>query len=1249
VCGLAIEFARARYISRGSGGSAVRSAAYNGREEIAAERTGEVFYFRHRDAPEHHAVLLPEGAAERFGEARVLWNAAEAAERRKDAQVAREIVLALPANADVSTEDRIALARSFAETHFVSKGLAVQLDVHAPHEGDAESERANWHAHLLITTRRLEGEQFNAKKARDLDPEVRLAGGRPLVSDGAVWGELWREHQDQYFREHGIETRVDARATHAQEHIGPVRMRVTGAEIVERAETIRRANQAAASDPDQVLAALTRNNATFTARDLDRFLAKQSGQKGREVSPKIVAVRAAVLKHGDLIPLHDRETGEAAERFTTRQVRAEEWAALADAGRMGRVRSRGVSGGAARSARAGRTLRPDQDAAFAHAIGPGDLKLVEGRAGTGKSFTLAAIRDAHVADGRRVVGLAPTNAVAQDLMADGFTEAGTVHSALFRLKNGRTTWDRDTVVIVDEAAMLDTPVTGELLAAARQAGARVILAGDDRQLASIERGGLFAELRQRHGAAEITEVTRQKVDWQRQAARDLAEGRFAEAVNAFDRAGAIVWTEKQEEARAALVAAWTRDAAEHPGASRFVFAYTNRDVDALNAELREVYRARGALTGADVEYDTKHGKAAFAIGDRVQFTDTDKRRRIYNGNAGTITGLNGLTGEITARLDAAGGAGREVTWLAGDFEGFRHGYAGTIYKGQGKTLDRTYLYHTDHWRAAASYVALTRQRDSAQVFVARETARDAAQLARQMARGEVRAASVAWATPEEAAKVRAARQPDPAIAERTAERARSPEARDEDTLRAKVREALAERRKSNAAAEKPEASQTPDTRGVRAEREADPAAAYWKAERTRPGTTRDEDSLRAKVRENLAARRMDNAKAEKPEAPLSPEARRLLASEQEKTGQTLAGGVEDRTASTAGMARPPVTREVPEGLAVAADPPRQTAGQSGPEDERASAPLLPAWRDATGQGRDSLGRGTSQGELARVADQDPAARREIDARTRTLQVIYREPEAAAGALDALIQKSGNDLRAAARTLRQDGPEVLGELRGREGWLAREAAKTERTYARSAAGTIPARLDQEATARDAAARRHTAEVEQQRTRDAVAVPGLSGASLAVLENVRTALDATDRQNDGERYDAQQRRREEAIAGAWTTGRADPGVAGELDRFMAAVGQRLGEEGMRDASRAAGQPGRMTMPGAGPEQQAGLDVLARSFKLGREGTEQSAAWGSRLGREGQATERERNRQEERQRLGLPPEPPPEQQRKGLGLSR
>ena len=70
----------------------------HGGEAITAERTGEVCYFRHRDTPERHEVLMPEGAPERFGRAADLWNAAEAAERRKNAQVAREIVLALPAD-----------------------------------------------------------------------------------------------------------------------------------------------------------------------------------------------------------------------------------------------------------------------------------------------------------------------------------------------------------------------------------------------------------------------------------------------------------------------------------------------------------------------------------------------------------------------------------------------------------------------------------------------------------------------------------------------------------------------------------------------------------------------------------------------------------------------------------------------------------------------------------------------------------------------------------------------------------------------------------------------------------------------------------------------------------------------------------------------------------------------------------------------------------------------------------------------
>ena len=225
--------------------------------------------------------------------------------------------------------------------------------------------------------------------------------------------------------------------------------------------------------------------------------------------------------------------------------------------------------------------------------------------------------------------------------------------------------------------MLDSRVTGELLAEAKRAGAKVIWSGDDRQLASIERGGLFAEMSARHGSAVLTEVTRQASDWQRQAARDLAEGRFEEALRAFAREKAITWTTTGEEARAALVERWSRDTAERPEASRFVFAYTNKEVDALNEALRAVRRERGEL-GQDHRFETKHGVAAFAVGDRVQFTDTLKAARIYNGNAGTITAIEPASGLIRAtprragRVRAAGGfvvgvgVQRVPAWLCRD-------------------------------------------------------------------------------------------------------------------------------------------------------------------------------------------------------------------------------------------------------------------------------------------------------------------------------------------------------------------------------------------------------------------------------------------------------------------------------------------------------------------------------------------------------------------------------------------------------
>jgi ATP-dependent exoDNAse (exonuclease V) alpha subunit len=468
-----------------------------------------------------------------------------------------------------------------------------------------------------------------------------------------------------------------------------------------------------ARDPAAVLEALTRQRATFTVADLERALAKQIPS-----SMERAQFGSAILDHAEVVQLAD-SLGGATTRYTTRSVLASEREVLKAAEGLEGSDKHAVGTRTCDlvlNSPAFSTMRDEQRRAFIRGVGMEGLVIIDGQAGTGKSYTMAAIRTAYESEGYRVIGLAPTNAVSSDMGRDGFTRSGTVHSELFALKNGRTQWDNRTLVMADEAPMLDTKLMATLTRAAQDAGAKLILVGDDRQLASIDRGGMFGELKERYGAAALSTVARQHTDEDRRAASMMAEGNFGDALGIYEAKGSIHWTATQTEARAALVAQWAKDNAASPDKSRFVFAYTNADVKELNADIREVRRARGEL-GADHMVPTTEGWQRFATGDRIQFTGTNKKEGLHNGAVGTITGIEGT--QLAVRLD--GTRDGIKIFDAVEFQTVRHGYAGTIYRGQGRTLDQTYLYHSEHWRSATSYVALTRHREKAEIFVATDT------------------------------------------------------------------------------------------------------------------------------------------------------------------------------------------------------------------------------------------------------------------------------------------------------------------------------------------------------------------------------------------------------------------------------------------------------------------------------------------------------------------------------------------------
>ena len=261
--------------------------------------------------------------------------------------------------------------------------------------------------------------------------------------------------------------------------------------------------------------------------------------------------------------------------------------------------------------------------------------MLWGEAGTGKSHTLKAVRSVYEQEGFEVIGLAHTNKTVQQMRRDGFTRANTITSELnmSEVMKGAAAWNKKTVVVVDEAAMVSTDMLGRVAAAAVKAGAKLILAGDDKQLGSIERGGMFETLRLQHGAAVLEQVQRVKGAAQQAAFNEMHKGKFRKALDTFAQGGGIVWTEKQDDALREMASAYTADHGADPTKKRFMIAATNAEVDALNAYAHAMRQQRGDL-GQDHTVKTAQGDLAVAVGDRIQFT----------GNAGTKTQKNAGTG-----------------------------------------------------------------------------------------------------------------------------------------------------------------------------------------------------------------------------------------------------------------------------------------------------------------------------------------------------------------------------------------------------------------------------------------------------------------------------------------------------------------------------------------------------------------------------------------------------------------------------
>jgi Ti-type conjugative transfer relaxase TraA len=731
-------------VARGSGRSAVLSAAYRHCAKMDYEREARTIDYTRKQGLLHEEFVIPADAPEWLqsmiadrsvsGASEAFWNKVEEFEKRSDAQLAKDVTIALPI--ELSVEQNIELVRDFVARHITSEGMVADWVFH-----DAPG---NPHIHLMTTLRPLTVDGFGAKKVAVVGPDGKAlrndsgkivyelwAGG---LDDFNAFRDGWFACQNQHLALAGFDVRIDGRSFEKQGieltptiHLGvgtkAIERKAVGAEEkaalerlelqeerrVENAQRIQR-------NPAIVLDLITREKSVFDERDVAKVLHRYIDDAGLFRS-----LMARILQSPETLRL-DRErvdfaTGvRAPAKYTTRELIRLEAEMANRAIWLSQRSSHGVRQPVLEAIFAHHErLSDEQKVAIEHVVGVERVAAVIGRAGAGKTTMMKAARDAWEAAGYRVVGGALAGKAAEGLEKEAGIVSRTLSSWELRWDQGRGQLDHKTVFVLDEAGMVSSRQMATFVEAVTKAGAKLVLVGDPEQLQPIEAGAAFRAIADRIGYAELETIYRQREQWMRDASLDLARGHVGKAIAAYQSNGKMIGSELKTDAVTNLIADWNRD--YDPAKSTLILAHLRRDVRMLNELARTKLIERGIIEHGS-PFKTADGVRSFAAGDQIVFLKNEGALDVKNGMLGKV--LEATPGRIVAVI-GEGDHQRQVTVEQRFYNNVDLGYATTVHKSQGATVDRVKVLASLSLDRHLTYVAMTRHREDLGVYYGRRS------------------------------------------------------------------------------------------------------------------------------------------------------------------------------------------------------------------------------------------------------------------------------------------------------------------------------------------------------------------------------------------------------------------------------------------------------------------------------------------------------------------------------------------------
>jgi Ti-type conjugative transfer relaxase TraA len=736
---VAIAHFSASIVSRGSGCSVVLSAAYRHCAKMEYEREARTIDYTRKQGLLHEEFVIPSDAPEWVrsliadrsvsGAVEAFWNRVEAFEKRADAQLARDLTIALPL--ELSAEQNIALVRDFVEKHILAKGMVADWVYH--------DNPGNPHVHLMTTLRPLSNDGFGSKKIAVIGED-----GQPVrTKSGKIFYELWAGSTDDFnvlrngwferLNHHlalgGVDLRIDGRSYEKQGidleptiHLGVgakaierkaeqrgVRPELERIELNEqrRSENTRRILR----NPAIVLDLITREKSVFDERDIAKVLHRYIDDPAlfQQLMLKIILNPDVLRLQRETI---DFTTGDKLPaRFSTRAMIRLEATMARQAMWLSNREGRGVSHSAIDATfRRHERLSDEQKAAIERIAGPARIAAVVGRAGAGKTTMMKAAREAWELAGYRVVGGALAGKAAEGLEKEAGIQSRTLASWELRWNRGRDGLDDKTIFVMDEAGMVASKQMAGFVDAVVRAGAKIVLVGDPEQLQPIEAGAAFRAIVDRVGYAELETIYRQREDWMRKASLDLARGNVEKALSAYGANVRITGERLKAEAVERLIADWNHDYDQTK--TTLILAHLRRDVRMLNVMAREKLVERG-MVGEGHLFRTADGQRRFDAGDQIVFLKNEASLGVKNGMIGHVVeaAANGIVATV-----GEGDQRRQVFIEQRFYNNLDHGYATTIHKSQGATVDRVKVLASLSLDRHLTYVAMTRHREDLQLY-----------------------------------------------------------------------------------------------------------------------------------------------------------------------------------------------------------------------------------------------------------------------------------------------------------------------------------------------------------------------------------------------------------------------------------------------------------------------------------------------------------------------------------------------------